>query len=75
MHKTVISWFAEILWEYHRITGKTFSEMSLDFEVTPSNLYTYRDGRGNPTAKTMDKVLRVIKETCPEVLENIELKL
>ena len=43
--------------------------MALDFQITLSNLYQYRNGNGNPTAKTIDKIIQAIEETCPEALK------
>ena len=68
MAKTVSDYLAELLREYQELTQKTCTEMALDFEITLSNLYQYRNGNGNPTAKTIDKIILVIEKTCPEVL-------
>ena len=44
--------------------------MALDFDVTLSKLYLYRNGKGNPTADTMDKIIQAIEENCPEALQD-----
>lgn len=46
--------------------------MALDFDVTLSNLYKYRTGKGNPTAKTIDKIIKAVEKNCPELLEKEE---
>ena len=49
-------------------------EISLDFDVTLANLYTYRKRRGNPTAKTIDKIIAGVEENCPELLPERQKK-
>lgn len=72
MAKEVRIFIAELLQAYEEITGKTCTEMALDFDVTLSNLYKYRNGKGNPTAKTIDKIIKAVEENCPELLEKEE---
>lgn len=69
MAKEVRIFIAELLQAYQEITDKTCTEMALDFDVTLSNLYKYRIGQGNPTAKTIDKIIKVIDENYPELLK------
>ena len=69
MAKEVRIFIAELLQAYEEITDKTCTEMALDFDVTLSNLYKYRNGKGNPTAKTIDKIIKAVEENCPELLE------
>ena len=69
MEKEVRIFIAELLQAYEEITGKTCTEMALDFDVTLSNLYKYR---GNPTAKTIDKIIKAVEGNCPELLEKEE---
>lgn len=69
MAKEVKIFIAEPLQAYQEITDKTCTEMALDFDVTLSNLYKYRTGKGNSTAKTIDKIVRAVEENCPELLE------
>lgn len=40
-------------------------------EIPISNYYLYRDGRGNPTSKTIDKILEVIYVDYPEIIAEI----
>ena len=69
MSKTVESFIAELIQEYQRATNKTCTEMALDFDVTLSNLYRYRTGKGNPRARTIDKIISTVQENCPGLLE------
>lgn len=69
MAKEVRIFISELLQAYEEITGKTCTEMALDFDVTLSNLYKYRTGKGNPTAKTIEKIVKVVDENYPELLE------
>ena len=72
MAKEVRIFIAELLQAYEEITDKTCTEMALDFDVTLSNLYKYRTGTGNPTAKTSDKIIKAVEKNCPELLEKEE---
>ena len=72
MAKEIRIFIAELLQAYEEITDKTCTEMALDFDVTLSNLYKYRTGKGNPTAKTIDKIIKAVEENCPELLEKEE---
>ncbi len=72
MAKEVRIFIAELLQAYEEITDKTCTEMALDFDVTLSNLYKYRTGKGNPTAKTIDKIIKAVEKNCPELLEKEE---
>lgn len=69
MTKTVSSYIAELIRAYEGITRKTLTEIALDFDVTLSNLYQYRNGRGNPRANTIDKIITAVEENCPELLK------
>ena len=72
MAKEVRIFIAELLQAYEEITDKTCTEMALVFDVTISNLYKYRTGKGNPTAKTIDKIIKAVEKNCPELLEKEE---
>lgn len=69
MAKKVRIFISELLEGYQEITHRTCTEMALDFDVTLSNLYKYRTGKGNPTAKTIDKIVKAVEENCPELLK------
>lgn len=70
----VDSVIARLILAYQEKTNKTLSEIALDFDVTLSNLYRYREQDGNPRAKTIDKILTAIEENCPELLPPFWLK-
>ena len=36
--------------------------------IEPSNYYKYREGDGNPTCKTIDKILEVVMDEQPEIM-------
>lgn len=74
MAKEVSVFIAELLQAYEEITGKTYTEMALDFDITLSNLYKYRNRKGNPTAKTIDKIIKGVEKDCPALLEKRESK-
>ena len=46
------------------------SVIAFDMEIPPSNYYLYRDGRGNPTCKTLDKMIEIVRVQHPEILED-----
>lgn len=46
MEKPVNRYISELLQTYHEITQKTLTEMALDFNITLSNLYLYRNENG-----------------------------
>ena len=71
MAKSVHRYISELLEAYHRYTKKTFTEMALDFDVTLSNLYQYRNGKGNPTAETIDKIVNGVEANCPRAFEEV----
>lgn len=66
MAKSVSRYISELLDAYQEITQKTCTEMAMDFDITISNLYLYRTGKGNPRAKTIDKIVNGIEENCPD---------
>lgn len=70
MAKSVNRYISELLQKYQEYTSKSYTEMALDFDVTLSNLYLYRCGRGNPTAETIDKIINGVEENCPEALQD-----
>ena len=65
MAKTVSRYISERLDKYQEITQKTYTEMAMDFDITLSNLYLYRSGKGNPRATTIDKIVTGIEANCP----------
>ena len=71
MAKTVNRYISELLCAYQEYTQKTLTEMSLDFDITLSNLYLYRNGKGNPRAKTIDKIVNRVEEERPDVFHAV----
>ena len=71
MARTVNRYISELLQAYQEITQKTCTEMALDFDVTLSNLYLYRNGVGNPRATTIDKIVIGVRRHCPEAFDRI----
>lgn len=71
MAKTVSRYISELLDKYQEITQKTYTEMAMDFDITLSNLYLYRSGKGNPRATTIDKIVTEIEANCPDVLHAV----
>lgn len=69
MAKRVRRYISELLQAYQEITGKTCTEIALDFDISPSNLYLYRNEQGNPTADTIDKIIDGVEKGCPEVIK------
>ena len=50
MAKSINRYISDLLGAYQEATRKTCTEMALDFDITLSNLYLYRNGKGNPRA-------------------------
>ncbi len=73
MEKTINQYLSELLQRYQQMTQKTCTEMALEFDITLSNLYLYRNEQGNPRAKTIDKILGEISVRCPELLEQVSI--
>lgn len=71
MAKTVNRYVSELLHAYQKITQKTLTEMALDFDVTLSNLYLYRNEKGNPRANTINKIIDGVEKHCPEAFRQI----
>lgn len=71
MAKSVNRYISELLDKYQEITQKTCIEMAMDFDITVSNLYLYRNEKGNPKAKTIDKIVNGVEENCPEAFHEV----
>jgi len=71
MAKAASRYISELLEAYQSITQKTYLEIALDLDITLSNLYRYRNGIGNPRAKTIDKIVNGVEKHCPEVLQEV----
>lgn len=71
MAKSINRYISELLGAYQEATRKTCTEMALDFDITLSNLYLYRNGKGNPRAKTIDKIVNRAEEERPDVFHAV----
>ena len=71
MAKSINRYISELLEAYQEATCKTCTEMALDFDITLSNLYLYRNGKGNPRAKTIDKIVNRAEEERPDVFHAV----
>ena len=71
MAKSINRYISELLDAYQEATRKTCTEMALDFDITLSNLYLYRNGKGNPRAKTIDKIVNRVEEERPDVFHAV----
>ena len=71
MAKPVSRYISELLDKYQEITKKSRIEMAMEFDITISNLYLYRTGRGNPRAKTIDKIVNVVEANYPGAFHTI----
>lgn len=71
MAKAVCCFLSELLQIYQERTHKTCTEMALDFDITLSNLYLYRTGKGNPRASTIDKIVSCVQRQCPEAFQEV----
>lgn len=71
MAKSINRYISELLEAYQEATRKTCTEMALDFDITLSNLYLYRNGKGNPRAKTIDKIVNRVEEERPDVFHAV----
>lgn len=71
MAKPTSRYISELLYAYQQITGRSCTEMALDFDVTLSNLYLYRSGTGNPRASTVDRIINEVERRCPAAYRKI----
>ena len=68
MTESVFDLVVQILREYERITGKSCFEIANRMGIEVSNYYLYRAGIGNPTCKTIDKIIEVVLAEHPEII-------
>ena len=71
MTRHIRNFVAQLLQKYETASGKPCSVIACEMEIPISNYYLYRDGRGNPTSKTIDKILEVICVDYPEIIAEI----
>ncbi len=68
MAVTVQSYIARLLSAYENATGERHSKIAGEMDIPVSNYYLYRNGMGNPTGNTINKMEAVIQTNQPEVL-------
>lgn len=61
-------YIAKLLSAYEAATGEKHSKIAGDMDIALSNYYLYRNSMGNPTAKTINKIVAVIQINRPEVI-------
>ena len=59
---------ARLLSEYEAVDGRKHAQIAGDMDIPVSNYYLYRNGMGNPTARTINKMIAVIQMNHPEVI-------
>jgi len=67
-------YIAELLTAYEAATGESHSKIAGDMDISVSNHYLYRNGKGNPTRKTINKIIAVIQMKHPEVIIKVTEK-
>ncbi len=73
MTVTVHDFVARLLSEYESISKKRHSKIAVEMDIPISNYYFYRSGRGNPTAKTINKMISVIQIMHPEIVIRVSV--
>ncbi len=68
MAVTVQSYIAKLLSAYENATGERHSKIAGDMDIPVSNYYLYRNGKGNPTGTTVNKIVTVIQMNRPKIL-------
>lgn len=70
----IAGYIAELLTAYEDVTGESHTKIAGDMDITASNYYLYRNGKGNPTRKTINKIITVIQIDHPEVIIKVTEK-
>lgn len=68
MAVTIHDYIAKLLSAYEEATGEKHSKIANEMDIPISNYYLYRNGRGNPTASTMNKIIAAIQKSRPEII-------
>ena len=63
-----LNFVVEILYEYEERTGLSCFVIANKMGIEPSNYYKYREGEGNPTGKTIDKIVGIILTEHPDII-------
>lgn len=64
----VEDYIAKLLTSYEETTGASHFKIAERMDIPVSNYYLYRNGMGNPTARTFNKMLAVIQMDHPEII-------
>ncbi len=67
-------YIAELLSAYENATGERHSKIAGDMDISISNYYLYRNGKGNPTRKTINKIVTVVQLNHPEIIIKVTEK-
>ena len=68
MTVTAQEYIAKLLSAYEDVTGEPYFKIAEDMEIALSNYYHYRNGTGNPTTNTINKIMAVIQMNHPKVI-------
>lgn len=71
MTESTIDFVAEVLHKFEENTGLSRFIIANKMGIETSNYYKYREGDGNPTCKTIDKILEVVLAERPEIIEQM----
>lgn len=64
----VEDYLAKLLTLYEGTTGESHFKIAGRMDIPVSNYYLYRNGMGNPTARTVNKMVAVIQMDHPEII-------
>ncbi len=67
-------YIAELLSACENVTGERHSRIAGDMDISISNYYLYRNGKGNPARKTTNKIVTVVQLNHPEIIIRVTEK-
>ncbi len=73
MTVTVHDFVARLISEYENVSEKRHSKIAVEMDIPISNYYLYRSGRGNPTAKTINKMISIIQMEHPGIVIRVSV--
>ena len=71
MTESIVDLIVQILRAYEEKSGMSCFSIAGEMGMEPSNYYLYREGDGNPTCKTVDKIFGVVLTHYPDIIEEI----
>ena len=71
MTESIVDLIVQILRAYEEKTEMSCFSIANEMGIEPSNYYLYHEGDGNPTCKTVDKILGVVLARYPDIIEEI----